>query len=292
MFSQRAGSQKLWLNQASDGVCDFTMSSVFGAEINPNFLRKDIEESGLFQFVMGRRVRIGAMGSDNPAEVISEEIFLPPDFLNEVYGSYVNKASMATTACFLHEALCEDEYSANGYNSSIQCTEKLHSLPVAEDNAKGYITVDSNSTGCRHLHMTMALHSPEIHCPHFSFQPMEDPNGKIKCSDSSDYAIEDYFNENDISLFRQSALIGGMEYGTYYKKIESRDDLGSCEGRIFEVQSITSLNGMPQTGICRVYLETHRALGDRNDRYLLGLVLAWIIPRTLAFFMYQRKALA
>ena len=119
LFAQRAGSQKLWLNQASDGVCDFTMSSVFGAEINPNFLRKDIEEIGLFQFVMGRRVRIGAMGSDNPAEVISEEIFLPPDFLNEVYGSYVNKASMATTACFLHEALCEDEYSANGYDRMV-----------------------------------------------------------------------------------------------------------------------------------------------------------------------------
>ena len=62
------------------------------------------------------------------------------------------------------------------------------------------VYIDGNSHGCRSFHAHYAsLNS--FHCPHISFVPMEDGNGKTKCQTSEGLQATDFFTETDLANF-------------------------------------------------------------------------------------------
>jgi len=105
------------------------------------------------------------------------------------------------------------------------CTERLEALPYVtsspvDDTVFSYQT---NSLGCRGLHAAFAQVNPEQHCAHISFEPMADPDGKIKCQDG--YAGEifkhsDLFTEQDLAGFEQYMAENGFDPSSGIELIE------------------------------------------------------------------------
>ena len=93
---------------------------------------------------------------------------------------------------------CADVYAQNGNPSIEECLDKMADLPVASDN----FYVDGNDAGCRKLHAVFAGFNDE-HCPHLSFIPIEDVNGKIKCQTSQNLQVADYFTEAEIAKYAE-----------------------------------------------------------------------------------------
>lgn len=71
----------------------------------------------------------------------------------------------------------------------------VESLPREED---GYI--DDRAQGCRWVHSVFSKEK-NIHCPHISFIPMEDIDGKTKCQSSAFKPYESLFSEAELDFF-------------------------------------------------------------------------------------------
>jgi hypothetical protein len=98
-----------------------------------------------------------------------------------------------------------------GVDTSGPCQERLGDLPVFTDGDK----IDGNSIGCRILHAVFASENND-HCPHISFEPMEDVNGFIKCQNSKLIDVNDLFTEEEIDAFHRHAEDKGVDLDVGY----------------------------------------------------------------------------
>jgi len=110
--------------------------------------------------------------------------------------------------CGTMQANCGDTWAENGLESIEGCTTRLDALPVSEGD--GY--VDGNSKGCRVLHAVFASENSD-HCPHLSFEPMTDVNGKIKCQVSANNSPDELFNDVDFAALELTAEEFGFGSG-------------------------------------------------------------------------------
>jgi len=116
----------------------------------------------------------------------SVAVLLAPKFLTLVFGTLANTPQTRNKICEVSEG-CKD---VNVGLTRDECTEKLQSLPTF--NNENYF--DGNSYGCRVLHSAFA-ETNDKHCPHLSFEPLEDSKGKVKCQTSKNIQVSDYFDE-------------------------------------------------------------------------------------------------
>lgn len=112
--------------------------------------------------------------------------FLTPEYLDYYFNTITNTDKT-------RNKICEVSESCEGVNVGLtrkECVGKLKELPVVT-NGRYF---DGNDRGCRLLHAAFAETDKE-HCPHISFEPLEDSKGKLKCQTSSNIKASDYFDE-------------------------------------------------------------------------------------------------
>ena len=109
----------------------------------------------------------------------------------------------------VHDLICETMSNECDFDVDISgaCQEKLRKLPTFTNGSY----VDGNSQGCRALHGVFAKVNPAGHCPHISFSPYEDPNGKIKCLESAGDKPSDLFDDDDIGMFQTFCEDNGID---------------------------------------------------------------------------------
>ncbi len=99
-----------------------------------------------------------------------------------------------------------------------ECESKLAALPITSGNSD----VTGRSQGCRALHSSFASANTK-HCPHLSFDPKRDVNGKIKCQDSLSINPSDLFDEEDFIAYEEfNYEVGISSAGFYETQVEGK----------------------------------------------------------------------
>lgn len=121
---------------------------------------------------------------------------------------------MRDDICKLMENKCGDIYKYNNLTQQT-CQEKWDALPINEEGA----LIDGNSKGCRIVHAAMAALNKK-HCPHLSFLPVEDVDGKVKCQESGMRSPLDVFTQWELDKFREAAAEHGFSRDTMFEELE------------------------------------------------------------------------
>jgi hypothetical protein len=266
-----------------------TWATAEQALVNPTFVRQDPEEALWFRAVVGRNALLTFPEDLGSVFVEKQAIILPPVFITAIYTEYTNSTAMADSACRVMEDVCPEVWVVNGFTSQGDCIRQMDSLPVATMNIHGYNTVDGNSTGCRHLHASLAVPAPEVHCPHLSYIPMEDQNGKVKCSESNDFRQEDFFSPSDINLFERAALDFTVNASAMFDRV-LETDLAECMESIVETEALEAANIFPSDYFCETFLDSQGALGDQNTTYWMVLVSFGIVLQCLSPIIMRLRA--
>jgi len=278
--------QLLDLNKLRQGFCDVTVAEVNGGQINPLLVR----ETGrhFFRVVVGNRYRL-KYTQDDPASVYVETIdtYSPPrSFTGFVFGA-VNRTTLALKICQIMETSCPSVMEANDFQNQAECAAQMADLPLLTTNKDGIEVLDGNSTGCRHLHATLAARSPELHCEHISFMPMEDSQGKVKCSETMNLDQHDYFTAENFNLFVTSAFKHDLDPVSQFEDLDQKPDCATS----FDVDAITSARMLPKAFACWSILESQKATGKNNTIYWGALVGFWVLFVGLGMHFLRRKAL-
>lgn len=99
------------------------------------------------------------------------------------------------------------------------CQGELAVLPTFSEG----VYFDGNSMGCRALHAVLAETNPSKHCAHISFEPMEDPLGRIKCQESELTDPMDLFDEDDMSFYKKFCEDRGVDPLVGYALLDDTD---------------------------------------------------------------------
>lgn len=290
--AQESKTQIIKVNAAGEGYCDVTLGRTGRVLMNPQLARQDSNEDQWFRTVLGHNVRLAYPGEDllRSAYIESEAAFLPPAFVSALYTDLINTTALTDGICRVMEFVCPEVYAANAFSSHGECMERMESLPVSTKNKHGLDTVDGNSTGCRHMHASLALQSPAIHCPHLSFTPMEDKDGKVECSASNDFSQEDFFSRSDFNLFERVAVEADVNTSTLFEPLLESNVTDCPTGSIIEPEAWQRAAILPSNFFCRSFLESQDALGNQNSLYWGALVLIMIVVHFLAMACMRLRA--
>ena len=196
-FYETLGSPKILSSVEDDShVCSFlavehrqTEISTFGA----------LEEFCL-SFPTGIKLSFDLSGSENFIQV--QEVFgftSKATFSSIVEG--VDSSKVASNVCMALEDHCHTVWNNNNLTSQQDCIDQFLALPmVTGDNY-----ADGDSQACRQIH-SMFVEENQNHCPHVSFVPMEDVNGKIKCQESGNVLPEDLFTEEELEFIKMTGM--------------------------------------------------------------------------------------
>jgi hypothetical protein len=217
------------------------------------------------------------------------DLYYPPDtFVANSLGRS-NATVFAIAVCDTLENLCPASWELDNFTSQGECFARMESLPKLTTNERGLVTADENSTSCRVLHANLALQRPETRCPHISYFPEEDRNGKIKCSQGENYAPEDFFGPEDFALFARAAGSGGLDPTEQFKGSLIDADRGTCRRSFFDGDAMLGSHALPPSYFCAQYLESQNATGENNTQYWLTLVGMLVVIRVLAMFLLRKK---
>lgn len=261
------------------------------AFVNPDLISPEKEDLRREKRVEGERIRVDYM-EDGKDAFISRHTLYYPDSATSSFYSALNSSIVSTRVCNVMESHCPSVFAANGFDRLDDCVIAMESLPLVTKNDAGLTVVDGNSTGCRHLHASLAVTFPETHCPHVSFFPMEDPAGATKCHKSSNYAFEDDFTVDDFSLFDHVASRAGLD-STHHTTMffpYSATDKPVCSEIPVSNEGLSAALQLPSDSFCTFYLENQNANNaSNNTAYWLVLVGMWCCFRGLSIWSLKRK---
>ncbi|KAL3915411.1 MAG: hypothetical protein SGILL_005669, partial [Bacillariaceae sp.] len=122
-------------------------------------------------------------------------IYLSDEYVTFVFGTLLSTPQTKDFICSLHQGTCAN-YTGDVDMSHEQCMQELDSMPLfTGTSADGY------DYACRALHSSFAATNPKNHCPHLSFAPHKDPQGRIKCQVSKNLTGEDLFDDVDMASY-------------------------------------------------------------------------------------------
>ncbi|KAL9139449.1 ATP grasp domain protein [Amphidinium carterae] len=127
--------------------------------------------------------------------------------------------------CNEMESVCPNTWSSNNLSSEADCVSKLAVLPTTSGDAASF---DGNVQMCRALHGVLAGFNPDLHCPHISFIPQEDPNGKFKCQSSSNIDASTLFTPAQMALFALFKAENGVAASGFAASIPCEIDAVMC----------------------------------------------------------------
>lgn len=285
-----SGTQMFELNDASPGFCDLTLSDITQFRVNEMMAK---EKGTWFEIVFGRRVRISFPRDKSSFSVVTEDLFFPPSAGN-IIEDELKASATSSAACTVLASTCPYEFAVNNFANALDCTERMDGLlPGSTVSDVGLTTVDGNSTGCRHLHAALAAVRPETHCPHLSLIPMEDLDGKVKCNESANYDLRDFFSTEDFTLFRRTAEKGGLpsdSLETGFLRRINATNRGTPLSELVERSAVDHV--FPSTFACHYYLtELQDTSPDKLLPYGMALVIFWLAFRLLSIWLLKSRAL-
>lgn len=167
--------------------CKFMAHRVHRYEMDPSTVREST-------FLAGTLLQIEYDFVQN--YIPSMDVFYTEEFLLFMFGVVFNTEKTRDFICSVSEKSCPD---TNMDMSHQECLDELERLPIASGNASA-ISVTGRDFGCRALHAVFAQLNSN-HCPHISFEPQEDSEGKVKCQKASPLSPSDLFDKEDLEAF-------------------------------------------------------------------------------------------
>jgi len=146
-------------------------------------------------------------------------VFSSPAIGEALWGQWLNTEGVKDFVCDTMEANCQSTYQMNNLTPQL-CRETYDALPATDIEGGGGVA--TNSKGCRAMHATFAAQNKD-HCPHLSYIPETDINGKIKCQEGTKTSKpSDLFTTFELDLVKDFAIQKGFSPDTlmrecYYK---------------------------------------------------------------------------
>jgi len=175
------------------GICKFSIYSISGADLNPEFTSGDTVNFGAI---------VTLYYSIPKSKVGTIYVFYSTAFLE----GFFSRLRTDETDDFICDTLLSPTcLNALGDNAEVgltkqDCKRRLSETPLTEGEE---LFVDGNTYGCRALHTVFAAVNP-THCAHIAFAPTEDYNGKIKCQVSDGLSPSELFTQAEIDRFFQT----------------------------------------------------------------------------------------
>lgn len=111
------------------------------------------------------------------------------DSVDLLFGVILNTEGVRNHICDVSgSSLCNE---TNVGMTHEQCMENLWELPAMTNGDR----LDGDSVGCRAIHAILSEWDSR-HCPHISFEPQADYQGKVKCQTTIGLQEEDLFDDN------------------------------------------------------------------------------------------------
>ena len=136
-------------------------------------------------------------------------VFFSEALLGTIFNDYLNSDP---TRQFVCDTMKGPTCAGIIDNTPANCLATLQALPMAQEG----LHVDGKSQGCRALHAVFAAVN-DVHCPHLSFTPLQDVNGKIKCQTVGNIQPQDLFTAAEITKFFDIGLAAGIDPTTGIK---------------------------------------------------------------------------
>ena len=287
-FQVEDSKMSLHINEVGPDFCDLTYSEIDRGQVNPAFVKRDRGEVWLGT-VWGRRARLSYDPDDLASTVIvdTEDIYANPEFFNffDAEDSVLNATGLAVGSCGVMASSCPRVAVANEFQGVSDCIAQMESLPLMTVNEPGLRVVDGNSTICRSLHGSLAALNPEAHCEHISFKPLEDSDGKVKCSISDDLDQKDFFSDKDFRQFQSVAELNDLDPD---KQLIAWDETTKpeCAALFLDETALTAARLLPDGFACQTLLERQKATGEDNAIYWGALAIIWFV-----FFFVEKVLL-
>ena len=189
-------------NRQTD-VCLFRTMSVTNHETNGE------TTSGQIEFNMATMVKIHLDLSDG--YVTQLDINNPDGFWGHTLPGIQDSDNTRKKICEIMTTTCEPYLDSMPTYS--ECLTTLENMDYDEVDEQGFHRREGAVQSCRVTHGTLAARDPELHCPHISFAPQEDPTGAIKCQDGSGYRLNltDFFTQEEFDLLDQFMIEQGID---------------------------------------------------------------------------------
>jgi hypothetical protein len=168
---------------SATGTCDFLFLQSTSYETDPEFAQGATFNGA----AMARLVY-----STTENYINKTHIYFTPQFVGFFFGEILDTDRTRNFVCNVMGTKYP-EFDApylykDGNFEHKECVKRLEKLPILTEGR-----VDGFDQGCRALHAVFAS-TNDKHCAHLSFEPMEDPNGDIKCQVSSETSVADLFD--------------------------------------------------------------------------------------------------
>lgn len=260
------------------GYCDVTFGYVVQTSINPSVT----SYTGLIEVLVGYRLQYPMPTDPKLLELHQTALFYPNDFMKRGLSDVYDLPKAVNRVCTIMQNNCTDVFQANGYHTLEDCTEELALLPRRVETPDGVMYDDGNSTGCRILHSFLARENA-VHCPHISYAPMEDVNGKTKCSESAYLDAKDYFSEASFEGLERIKEKYGFDDNRPYSLVEE-SEAGQCA--TFSDDLRESL--MPST--CEMYVRAQKSTDSFRNQYWGIMIGMFFALRIIGMILLKMRA--
>ena len=281
------------LNHANATHCDVTVSTILRGRFNPGKTLDVFLNESLISYSFGQRMLFSYSSELSSVEILKHDVYYPKRFIH-LTAEYGSGAKQALDVCRIMDTHCPNVTAANGFTSIEDCVSKLVTLPKATINAHGIATVDGNSVGCRTLHASLVV-KDDKHCPHLSYIPMVDRDGKYKCQlqGENNMTPSAIFSEEDLSLFEHNGISSGLGKDQVKLFRNDDEDFPKCfDGATSDLleASVYQDPSLPTSIYCIQYLVSRDATGEQNVYYWLALLVMFLVLRSIAFGLLHLRA--
>jgi len=192
-------------------------------------------------------------------------VFYDVDYL-VFFGGMTANPPYQEWLCGVMENDCTSAWNFSNVASQADCKSRLAALPTVTGATAGY---DGNSQACRSLHGALARLNPVQHCAHISFDPMEDPNGKIKCQTSSEVDATGLFTTAQMAAYEVFKSENGLPPSGYTASIPCDTDDAFCPNDEICVAGVCAEPGVVanQTNSSTTVVDTMQDDGETGAAY-------------------------
>lgn len=129
-------------------------------------------------------------------------VFYTEDYVDLVFRRLFGTEEIRSHVCNVYEGITCSAF----LDPPVDCMAQLNALVQTGTDGR----VDGNSIACRMLHSVLA-EERNVHCPHISFEPLEDFQGRIKCQTEGTVTVYDLFTQGDLDAYAEYASGKGLD---------------------------------------------------------------------------------
>lgn len=288
------GETSMVLKSMGPEMCEITTASVEQAEVNPELVREKYADTRLINVLQGSKVQFQPSVDLQSISITGMNTYFAQGVFDEVIDKQLDPIKTASHICETLEEFCPASWEKDGFADQADCIASMASLSATSPNDRRERVLDGNSTGCRLVHAALAR-KRDTHCPHISFFPEEDENGKFKCQESNNFRVDDLFDERDLMHFSLTAAAYGLNSSSQTRSATTDPTFGSLSERDTCLETpfqegASKIATLPANLFCAQYLESQDATGAEDTTYWIALVCMFVGIRSLGLFALRTRA--